>query len=61
MIKIGDRVKVTRGLFLGIKGTVYDIEGKVLLIDKDNANVSYAVPENFCKLIEQNPQKIDLL
>ncbi|MBQ4009128.1 MAG: hypothetical protein II604_00315 [Bacteroidales bacterium] len=53
MIKIGDRVKVTRGLFIGIKGTVYSIEGKLVLIDKDNANVSYAVPENFCKLIEQ--------
>lgn len=53
MIKIGDRVKVIRGLLLGMKGTVYGIEGKVLLIDKDNVNVSYAVPKNFCKLIEQ--------
>ena len=57
MIKVGDHVKVTRGLFIGIKGTVYGIEGKVLLIDKDTADVSYAVPENFCKLIEQKPKK----
>lgn len=54
MIKIGDRVKVTRGAFRGIKGTVYDVDGKYLLIDRDDAQFSYAVLESFCKLIAEN-------
>jgi hypothetical protein len=53
MIQIGDRVKVTRGLFVGIRGTVYDVRGKMLYIDRDKSPYSYCIVDDDCKVLNE--------
>ena len=54
MIKIGDRVKVTRGEFRGTTATVFRKEGKMLYLDIDDSPWSLTMWESFCKLIAEN-------